>query len=154
MEGEIILLKPEKELTEKVAKLDESIFHSSPWGLSSLSRAEASETEIYLAACLRADGNASAELLGYVLFSLLSDAEIYRIAVEPEHRRRGLGGLLIAGAEEVLREHRAERLFLEVREDNLPAVSLYRSRGFKEIGIRKAYYRDPCCDALVMEKIL
>ena len=41
---------------------------------------------------------------------------------------------------------------LEVKEDNLKAISLYKKHGFKVIHIRKNYYKDK--DALIMEKIL
>ena len=43
-----------------------------------------------------------------------------------------------------------ERIFLEVRESNSPARNLYSAKGFKEIGIRKKYYRDPVEDAHIM----
>ena len=42
------------------------------------------------------------------------------------------------------------RLFLEVRSRNVPAIKLYTAYGFKEIGIRKNYYKDPQDDAIVM----
>ncbi len=44
--------------------------------------------------------------------------------------------------------------FLEVRESNAAARGLYGSRGFREIGRRKNYYRRPVEDALVMRRIL
>ena len=40
--------------------------------------------------------------------------------------------------------------FLEVRAGNVPAIGLYAAEGFKEIDRRKAYYRDPVEDAVIM----
>jgi len=51
--------------------------------------------------------------------------------------------------------HRGVRAaFLEVRESNTAARALYGSRGFREIGRRKNYYRRPVEDALVMRRII
>jgi ribosomal-protein-alanine N-acetyltransferase len=44
--------------------------------------------------------------------------------------------------------------FLEVRESNAAALSLYKSRGFSEIGRRSKYYRRPVEDALVLRKLI
>lgn len=83
---------------------------------------------------------------GYVIYSLIcGEAEVYNIAVAPSARRRGLGRLLL---DEALRE--AEAAFLDVRAGNFPAAMLYKSRGFKETGIRKRYY-DNGEDAIEME---
>ena len=43
-----------------------------------------------------------------------------------------------------------ERLFLEVRSRNIPARKLYTAYGFKEIGVRKNYYKNPQDDAIIM----
>jgi ribosomal-protein-alanine N-acetyltransferase len=42
------------------------------------------------------------------------------------------------------------QLFLEVRTSNDAARALYASRGFVPVGRRRAYYRDPLEDALVL----
>ena len=53
---------------------------------------------------------------------------------------------------DLARWHRAERIFLEVRPSNPPAIALYQSEGFNEVGRRPRYY--PAAsgreDALVM----
>jgi ribosomal-protein-alanine N-acetyltransferase len=43
-----------------------------------------------------------------------------------------------------------EEVFLEVRESNLSAQALYLSSGFRPVGQRAAYYRNPKEDALVL----
>ena len=77
------------------------------------------------------------------------EAELMRICVLPSQRRKGYGAMLL---DEVLREAAGRPLFLEVRAGNEAAIALYRSRGFKDIGIRKNYYSAPSEDALVMKK--
>lgn len=90
-------------------------------------------------------------LVGYLmLMNVFTDGEILNIAVLPEYRRRGLADKLFDACCEHCRSLATETLFLEVRESNTPAISLYEKRGFEEIGRRKNYYRQPKEDALVM----
>ena len=80
--------------------------------------------------------------VGFVLARLGGgEAEIITVAVDTHVRRKGLGRALMtrAGAEALARG--AEALFLEVAEDNTPAIALYRRMGFEEVGRRPAYYR-------------
>ena len=82
--------------------------------------------------------------LGFVLVRLGGgEAEIITIAVDPDCRRKGLGRALMnrAGAEALARG--AEVVFLEVAEDNAPAIGLYERLGFAPVGRRPAYYDRP-----------
>lgn len=65
---------------------------------------------------------------------------ITSLAVAPGHRGRGVGRQLLARALEYLRERGAGEADLEVRADNLPAQSLYRSAGFRPAGVLPDYY--------------
>lgn len=152
MEEDIRLIKADKLLLGEVDLLDREIFASSPWGTKALQSADWTGTCGCLAAVSEREGKKV--LLGYVLFSLISEAEIYRISVRPDMRRKGLGRSLLGEAERLLQELGCESIFLEVRDTNEAAVSLYSSEGFREIYRRRAYYRDPVCDALIMEKKL
>jgi len=67
------------------------------------------------------------------------EEEILLIAVNPPVRRKGLGARLIASLAADARRRGAERLFLEMRENN-PARTLYEAQGFVPIGRRKNYY--------------
>jgi ribosomal-protein-alanine N-acetyltransferase len=92
-------------------------------------------------------------LKGYVVgWHVLNEAELANIAVEPGSRRGGLGSMLLDGMLGDADGRGAERIFLEVRESNEAARRLYASRGFKEIGRRKKYYRTPDEDALVLRR--
>jgi ribosomal-protein-alanine N-acetyltransferase len=92
------------------------------------------------------------EPAAYLAFQRIGkEAELYRIAVVPEWRGRGvglhlLGRLIAAGGRRGLR-----RLFLEVREGNVAARALYRKVGLRETGRRRSYYREPPEDAVLYE---
>ena len=90
-------------------------------------------------------------VLGYAVIGVLgSEAEIYNIAVDSSHRGKGLGDMLVKHLVSQCAENGTEALFLEVRESNAPAKSLYEKYGFKAVGIRKNYYRKTTEDAILM----
>ena len=90
-------------------------------------------------------------IIAYILGRLIApEAELYRIAVRPSEQRRGVGYRLLDYAVKTSLGLGLEQLFLEVRSENIPAISLYRSFGFKKIGVRKNYYKNPTDDAIVM----
>ncbi len=62
----------------------------------------------------------------------VSDDELYvqMVAVEPRHRRMGIGAELMRHAESVARETECRAVVLDVEETNIPAISLYRRLGF------------------------
>jgi len=91
---------------------------------------------------------------GHAVISVAGDdAELQRIAVAPDVRRRGTGRVLLAAARANAAGRGATRMLLEVREDNEPALALYRGDGFVEMARRRRYYRDGA-DAVVMERPL
>ncbi len=62
------------------------------------------------------------------------------IDVSPKYRRKGIGLKLLQGIERIFQETGAKVCFLEAREDNITALSLYRRHGYKEAGKLKNYY--------------
>ena len=93
------------------------------------------------------DGAVVAYIIGR---QIAPEGEIYRIATLPSHRRRGIAYKLLDYMVKCERGRGLESLFLEVREKNIPARNLYKSYGFREIGMRKNYYKDPPDNAIVM----
>jgi len=92
-------------------------------------------------------------LVGYALLSIAADeAHLLNICVDPLSQTRGLGRQLLRAMVALARDRRAQRIFLEVRPSNTPALALYESEGFNEIGRRPRYYpaADGREDALVM----
>lgn len=95
------------------------------------------------------------EVAGYVVTTGPGEAvDLLRIAVRPDHQRRGLAGILLTAAMAAARaELGAARMLLEVSHTNDPAVRLYHGHGFEVIDRRRRYYPDGS-DALVMERHL
>ena len=92
-------------------------------------------------------------LAGYVVALVVGDeGEIADLAVAPKSRRRGLGRALLDRMLVDLAEMGVRSLYLEVRESNHAAKTLYDSRGFRSIGRRRGYYRHPVEDALLLTK--
>ncbi len=90
-------------------------------------------------------------VIGYIIGRKIPpEAEIYRIAVSADKRRRGVGYRLLSYGLKTEIGSGVETVFLEVRSRNTPAIALYRSYGFKEISIRKNYYQNPTDDAVIM----
>lgn len=94
-------------------------------------------------------------VVGYlVLWFSGEEGELADLAVAETHRSRGLGSRLLDRAVTLALDHGVRSLFLEVRASNERAATLYESRGFQVITVRKSYYRKPTEDALVMVKSL
>ncbi|MEI5671986.1 MULTISPECIES: ribosomal protein S18-alanine N-acetyltransferase [unclassified Nocardioides] len=82
-------------------------------------------------------------LVGHAVVSAVADiAELQRIAVTPAARRTGLATTLLDEGCRLARASGADRLLLEVREDNAGALRFYAARGFVEIDRRPRYYAD------------
>jgi ribosomal-protein-alanine N-acetyltransferase len=127
-----------------IARLEEEIF-SDAWSYRDVQDLICTEGGMCFTAV---EGD---EVIAYVIGRLIApEGEIYRVAVAPHKRQRGIGYRLLDYAVKTSRGQGLERLFLEVRSRNVPAINLYKAYGFKEIGTRKNYYKDPQDDAIVM----
>ena len=94
-------------------------------------------------------------VVGYVFAHFGADVgEILNVAVAPEVRRGGIGASLVEAACTALVRHGVETVFLEVRESNVSAQTLYRGLGFSLVGRRRGYYRHPLEDALMLARLL
>lgn len=82
------------------------------------------------------------EFAGHAVVSIVDVAELQRIAVLPSSRRVGAASAMLAAVRDLAREGGAERLLLEVREDNAAALGFYARHGFVELAKRVRYYRD------------
>ena len=88
-------------------------------------------------------GEVDGEIVGHAIVSIVFEvAELQRIAIGPAYRRRGHARELLAAVVASAAAEGAERLLLEVRETNEPALAFYASAGFAEIDRRPRYYRD------------
>ena len=84
-----------------------------------------------------------------VAHEVAADWEIENIAIAGPARRRGLGTRLLGEFLNQVRAQGARAVYLEVRESNKPARSLYEKWAFEESGRRPRYYTQPQEDAIV-----
>ena len=113
---------------------------------------------LFMAELARADdrcylvARASGSVVGFGgLLYVGDEAHLTTLAVHSAHLRRQVGSrLLLALCRDALGRGTVTAMTLEVRAGNLAAQGLYRRFGFAPVGVRRAYYRDPEEDALVM----
>jgi [ribosomal protein S18]-alanine N-acetyltransferase len=118
---------------------------SDPWSEAGILESIQSETTVALVA-----ENAEGEL-GYLMARLSGEeGEILNLAVLPGHRRQGVGRRLLEQGIALLIGRGAREAYLEVRESNQAARALYLGFGFRPVGMRPHYYRNPAEDALVL----
>lgn len=106
------------------------------WTYSILQDELKSENSYYLVA------KSNDEIVGFAGIKLLADkADIMNIAVKKSFRNQGIGSLLLKNVMQLSQEKKLTSIFLEVMEENYPAIHLYKKFGFKQVGIRKNYYQ-------------
>jgi len=93
---------------------------------------------------------------GFILARQAADeAEILTLAVDPVARRHGTGRALVEAAAASAFARGARMMFLEVESTNAAARALYAGQSFREVGVRRGYYRDapglPARDALTLK---
>ena len=92
------------------------------------------------------------KIVGYIgMYVMVPEGEITNVAVAKEARGSGTGAALVEVMQQWAAEHGVERIVLEVRMSNDPAIHVYEKRGFTTIGVRKNFYRFPTEDAGIME---
>ena len=96
----------------------------------------------------------TSHLGGYLLAMMIGDeAEILSIGVTPDRQRQGVGKRLLQHFFDYGASRNMAKAVLEVAEDNVPALGLYRDFGFAEFGRRKGYYKqgNQKIDAVMMK---
>ncbi len=92
------------------------------------------------------------KIIGYICFStVIDECHILNVAVSPRFREKGIAQKMFEFLFELGKKKNFNFYYLEVSENNLPAISLYKKLGFKTLGKRKKYYEDGS-DAIVMVK--
>lgn len=90
-------------------------------------------------------------ILGLVgLWCMMGEGHIVTIAVRPEHRRQGIGELLLVAILETALEAEQEGVTLEYRASNHGARALYEKYGFSQVGLLARYYSDNQEDAVLL----
>ena len=129
------------DLAPQLVEILDDVYGKSPWTLEQV-LADLGQPQNWYA--LAYSGEA---LVGFLAMQEnLYELEVVQIAVRKEWQGRGIARQLL---ETVPQE---KEVFLEVREGNTPARTLYQKQGFKEIGCRKGYYHAPTEDAIMMKR--
>ncbi|MDQ1352365.1 MAG: [ribosomal protein S18]-alanine N-acetyltransferase [Acidobacteriota bacterium] len=97
-----------------------------------------------------AEDTVTHEIIGYIIFWIIQETlELHDIAVIEKYKKKGIGAQLMDFMLETARARQVEEIFLEVRQSNTAAVTLYEKYHFKRIDVRKNYYSEPVEDAAI-----
>ena len=139
-----VLMTPEH--VPQVAQLEKECF-ADPWSEKSIAGELSNPLSLWLVAL---DGQ---QVVGYVgSQSVMGEADMMNIAVASDHRQKGIAQELVQRLVAALLEKEVYSLTLEVRASNEPAKALYSKLGFRRVGCRPNYYRNPKEDALILRK--
>ncbi|MCX7694664.1 MAG: ribosomal protein S18-alanine N-acetyltransferase [Caloramator sp.] len=93
------------------------------------------------------------KIIGYAgMWCMIDEGHITNIAVHPEFRGSKLGEKLVDVLIDEAKKRSINAMTLEVRVSNIPAINLYKKKGFVCVATRKGYYQDTGEDAYIMWK--
>ena len=93
------------------------------------------------------------KIIGFLLYSLIYDRiEIEQFEVITKERGKGIGDKLLKYLIEKYQDTDIKNITLEVKEDNIVTINLYKKYGFKKVSTREKYYDG--INGLLMEKTL
>lgn len=141
----------------RCAELEQQLFPTdSPWSEAAFRSEFAQPNTLYVGLLSAPAGPQPSQLVAYGGIGVTGPAgdlecEVHTIGVDPAYQGRGLGRALLQVLLDAA-DAAAAPVLLEVRTDNAPALGLYRSCGFEQIGIRRGYYQPSGADAYVMRR--
>lgn len=131
---------------EAVFQIEEMVHPNHHWSKESFYNELANNLASYY--CVKDENNT---VLGYIGFwRIFEEAHITTLAIHPDYRRFQLAQLLLLQAVDDCYKEMIKYITLEVRESNIPAISLYEKFLFESIGMRKKYYQDNGENAVIM----
>ncbi|MEM2780488.1 MAG: ribosomal protein S18-alanine N-acetyltransferase [Candidatus Bathyarchaeia archaeon] len=97
------------------------------------------------------------KVIGFIIGAIYAEGNILTghiltIDVSPSHRRKGVGIKLLQELEKIFKDKQVKVSRLEVREDNVAALSLYQKLGYKKVGKLHYYYEN--AHGILLEKAL
>lgn len=117
------------------------------WSFSTLKEELENENSSYII------GKINNEIIGFAGLKIIFDqADIMNIVIKKTYRNQGIGTLLLENLILLAKDLNISTLFLEVNEQNKPAIHLYEKLGFEKLGVRKKYYNNN--NGIIMKKNL
>lgn len=117
------------------------------WSFSTLKEELENENSSYII------GKIHNEIIGFAgLKKIFDQADIMNIVIKKTYRNQGIGTLLLENLILLAKDLNISTLFLEVNEQNKPAIHLYEKLGFEKLGVRKKYYNNN--NGIIMKKNL
>lgn len=95
------------------------------------------------------------KIIGYLSAkAVLDEVDLWYIAVETKYRKKNIGNRLMEKFMNTMKVRGMQTITLEVRKSNENALRLYKKHNFKEISIRKDYYKNPVEDAIILQYLI
>ena len=133
-----------------LVSLDKELFPYSPWSAGQYRDEISAPTRLFVVAL-----DDASRVIGYagIFAPGGAEADVLTVGVVPMHRGQGLARELMARITKWAMEEGSIAMMLEVKTDNVEAISLYESLGYTKLNVRKDYFGSGL-DALVMRKEL
>lgn len=132
----------------KVSELEKECFKGESWSYGAI--ASAFENPAYSMFVAEEGG----DVIGYgCACTVCETSDLENVLVAEEYRHSGVGRAIMRELIDDVRRRSAEKMFLEVRVSNAPALKLYLNCGFTGVYARTRYYSDGE-DCLVMQKVI
>lgn len=130
----------------EVFHIEELIHPNHHWSKESFYNELANNLAFYY--CVKDENG---KILAYIgTWGIFEEAHITTLGVHPDYRHLQLAQILMIQSIEKCYKDMIKYITLEVRESNIPAISLYEKFLFSSIGMRKNYYQDNGENALIM----
>ena len=133
-----------------LVSLDKELFPYSPWSAGQYREEISAPTRLFVVAL-----DDASSVIGYagVFAPGGAEADVLTVGVVPIHRGQGIARELMARITQWATDQGSIAMMLEVKTDNVEAISLYESLGYTKLNVRKDYFGSGL-DALVMRKEL
>ena len=133
-----------------LVSLDKELFPYSPWSAGQYREEISAPTRLFVVAL-----DDASRVIGYagVFAPGGEEADVLTVGVVPMHRGQGIARELMARITQWAMEEGSIAMMLEVKTDNVEAISLYETLGYAKLNVRKDYFGRGL-DALVMRKEL
>jgi len=144
----ITIIKADALYSQNLYRLEKDIFGKDCYSLQSIVQELSDASRIYYVAMI------NNEVVGYIGANIIMDyTEIMKIAVSQNHRQKGIAKALFKELSNELQTSGVKTINLEVKHNNIEAISLYTNLGFRQISKRANYYGNNI-HAVVLSKAL